>query len=243
VIPAVVSIGMLLFVALLSEGMHWWDADVAFSRIWWHPPHKWFGDRSVVCWFLNEFGAWPGVLLAIGALVVFLVALLRKSQRRLAAPALYLVAAFLLGPGLVVNGMLKHTWERARPRALTEFRGKLPYEMVLTHVDGSTGRSFPSGHASAAFYLCALGFAASVWGTRQGEWAGLALGIAWGGLVGWSRIASGAHFLSDVLWSAALVNTMNFIVLIPFLIRERRLNSRQAETIAPGTEKPMKAFF
>src|SRR4029078_3389054 len=110
VVPGAVWAGMLVIVALLSEGMHWWDADVAFSRIWWHPPHKWFGDRSAVCWFLNTFGAWPGVLLGAGALVLLVIALLRDSQRRLAAPALYLLAAFLLGPGLLVNGMLKHTW-------------------------------------------------------------------------------------------------------------------------------------
>jgi membrane-associated phospholipid phosphatase len=60
--------------------------------------------------------------------------------------------------------------------------------------------------------------------------------------VGWSRIASGAHFLSDVLWSAALVNVVNFLVLIPFLVggkwnhRPRRTASMAA---VPG--EPMEA--
>jgi membrane-associated PAP2 superfamily phosphatase len=141
--------------------------------------------------------------------------------------------------------MLKHSWSRARPKDLVEFGKKEPYEMVLTNVDGSLGRSFPSGHASAAFFLCSLGFAAGVWGTRQGMWAGLALGLVWGAFVAWSRVASGAHFLSDVLWSAALVNVVNFLVLLPFVVRPRMTSgTRQpVETIAPAAERPMKAFF
>jgi membrane-associated PAP2 superfamily phosphatase len=174
-----------------------------------------------------------------------LTSLVLKRWRHLTLAALYIVLAFLLGPGLLVNGMLKHSWSRARPKDLAEFGKKEPYEMVLTRVDGSIGRSFPSGHASAAFFLCSLGFAAGVWGTRQGMWAGLTSGIAWGVLVAWSRVASGAHFLSDVLWSAALVNAVNFLALVPFLARPRlRSGTRQpVESIAPEAERPMKAFF
>ena len=60
-----ITAGLLIGVLLLSGGSHWWDVDLAFSRVWWHSPHEWFGDRSGVCWFLNEYGAWPGVLLVI----------------------------------------------------------------------------------------------------------------------------------------------------------------------------------
>src|SRR3954470_7941156 len=135
----IISGVMLVGVLLLSGSMQWWDLDMAFSRVWWHPPHMWFGDKSTVCWFLYHFGPWPGILLACGALVACLIAMARPSQRRLALPALYFVLAFLLGPGLVVNGVFKHSWSRARPNDLAEFGKKLPYEMVLTHVDGSTG--------------------------------------------------------------------------------------------------------
>jgi membrane-associated PAP2 superfamily phosphatase len=241
----VITLGMVAGVLVFSEVMPLWDTDLAFSHLWWHPPRIWYGDRSAVCWFLNGIGAWPGVLLAVGALGVLVMSLVRKRWRRFTQPALYLVLAFLLGPGLLVNGMLKHGWSRARPKDLVEFGKKEPYEMVLTNVERSIGRSFPSGHASAAFFLCSLGFASALWGTRQGMWAGLALGVVWGTLVAWSRVASGAQFLSDVLWSAALVNAVNFLALVPFLARAGMTSGRGRllESIAPGAEKPMKAFF
>jgi len=232
--------GLIIVVLLLSKAAPRWDFDLAFSRLWWCPPHLWFGDRSVVCWFLNHYGAWPGVLLAVGALVVFAASLARKKQRHLMLPALYVMLTFLLGPGLLVNGVLKHSWSRARPRDVVEFGRKERYEPVLTTVEGSHGRSFPSGHVSAAFFLCSLGFASGVWGTRQDMWAGLALGAAWGALVAWSRIASGAHFLTDVLWSATFIGAVNFLVLLPFMAYRR---PKAMETIAPATEGPMKACF
>jgi lipid A 4'-phosphatase len=239
----IITAALLVSVLLLSEAMRWWDMDTAFSKFWWHSPRAWFGDKSVVCWFLYHFGPWPGILLACGSFLVFLMAMTREACRKLAPPALYLVLAFLLGPGLVVNGVFKHTWARARPKDLTEFGGKLPYEPVLTHVDGSKGRSFPSGHASAAFFLCSLGFASALKGTKQGMWAGLALGMTWGALVGWSRIACGAHFLTDVLWSAVLVNAVNFVLLVPFFAVTRMSLKRRSplEAIASAAQRPIKA--
>ncbi|OAI56431.1 hypothetical protein AYO49_04335 [Verrucomicrobiaceae bacterium SCGC AG-212-N21] len=133
-------------------------------------------------------------------------------------PSLYVVLAFLVGPGLVVNGIFKHGWDRARPKALVEFGMKAPHGTGDSNLAGSHGRSFPSGHASTAFYLSCLGCVAARWGTPKGMAVCLPLGLVWGGLVGWSRIASGAHFLSDMLWSAALVNLVNFLVLLPFMV-------------------------
>lgn len=227
------SVGLLAFTWLFSLSMRWFDSDMAFSRLWWHGPRAWFGDKSATCWLLNEFGPVPGVLLAGIALVVLLVSRFRVSMRHLSLPALYLVLSFLIGPGLLVNGVLKHSWSRARPKELKEFGRKSVYEPVLTHVEASQGRSFPSGHASAAFFLCSLGFASALWGSREGMWGGLLLGCGWGCLVAWSRVASGAHFLSDVMWSAALVNTVNFAALLPFLLGSLQ---RSEEDLLPSPQ-------
>lgn len=201
--------GLALLSLCLSLLIREWDVDMACARWWWHPSGHWFGSESVVCALLNDYGPLPATVIAVGAALAALAAWLRPSLRRMGPPAIYLMLAFLLGPGLLVNGVLKHTWGRARPKEVSTFGGKQRYDQVLINDAASSGRSFPSGHASAAFYLCSLGFASAAWGTRKSMYAGLWLGLAWGALVGWSRMASGAHFLSDVLWSAALVNAVN----------------------------------
>lgn len=212
--PLVIFVVLLLSLAsAVSLVIRFWDVDMATAKVWWHTPRMWYGMRSALCQALNDYGPTPAALLAIGAGLAGLAAIFRKSWRHLGPPALYLVLAYLLGPGLLVNGLLKHSWNRARPKDVVEFGGHQHYEQVFYHDPASIGRSFPSGHASAAFYLCSLGFAAAVWGRRENMYTGLALGVAWGVLVSWSRVASGAHFLSDVFWSAALVNVVNAGVL------------------------------
>lgn len=64
--------------------------------------------------------------------------------------------------------------------------------------------SFPSGHASVAFFLMGLGFVVSPnrsW-LRRGFFVG---GIAYGLAMGFTRVLQGGHFISDVLWAGAIV--------------------------------------
>ncbi len=225
----VFTLAVLGLALVASLGMRHWDADLAVSRAWWQSGRHWFGNRSVVCGFLNDLGPYPAVVLAAGAAVLGVAALLWSRWRHLGAPALYLVLAFLLGPGLLVNGIMKHTWDRARPKDVIPFGGRQHYETVLTHEPASQGRSFPSGHASAAFYLCSLGFASAGWGRRRHVRSGLVLGAAWGALVGWSRIASGAHFLTDILWSATVVTLVNG-VLLTIMVRWTPFRQRTSST-------------
>lgn len=227
-VPLYFSLGLMALALAVSAAVHVWDVDLAVSRLWSDGPRQWFGNDSAVCKLLNDYGALPALLLALGAWAVFLLRPLRGDMRPLCRPALYLILTYVLGPGLLVNGVLKHSWSRARPKDIVEFGRKQAYEPVFSHVEGSDGRSFPSGHASAAFFICSLGFASSLWGSRRGMWAGLALGVIWGILVGWSRIASGAHFLTDVLWSAALVNGVNLVVLRFFARWNERLPATQS---------------
>lgn len=222
---------MVTLVALamgLSLLIRIWDLDLTTAKVWWQGPKKWFGSGSALCELLNDFGPTPGALLAAGGAVVGLASIRWKPWRRMGPPALYLVLAYLFGPGLLVNGVLKHTWNRARPKDVAEFGGRQQYEKVFLHHPSSNGRSFPSGHASATFYLCSLGFAAAVWGNRKHVAGLLFVGVVWGALVSWSRVASGAHFLSDVFWSAALVNLVNACVLVAMIPWKRRSDPEMA---------------
>ncbi len=77
--------------------------------------------------------------------------------------------------------------------------------------NGPEGRSFPSGHASVAFYLASPWFLLRSTRRRAARlWLGA--GLAYGGLVSLTRMVQGAHFLSDVLWSWGIVHLLGLLL-------------------------------
>ena len=92
----------------------------------------------------------------------------------------------------IASQVLKHLFGRARPR-LYDTVGAFHFDVFAIH---ATYASFPSGHAVTAFAMAtAILFLSPRWG-----WPLLALAA----LVGVSRVAIGAHYVSDVLAGAAL---------------------------------------
>lgn len=110
----------------------------------------------------------------------------------------FLVAALVVGPGLVANAIFKDHWGRARPREVVEFGGTKPFTPpLLPAMSCSRNRSFVSGEASSMFVLF-LAPALLLPGIRI-TLIGMAvcLGMAAGAI----RMMQGAHFLSDVLFA------------------------------------------
>ncbi|MEY6432764.1 phosphatase PAP2 family protein [Thioalkalicoccus limnaeus] len=138
------------------------------------------------------------------------------SGRRLA----FLLLVLALGPGLVVNALLKDHWGRARPANIEQFGGTKTFTPAFV-ISDQQGGSFSSGHAAAAFFWMAAALLASSW---RNLW--LLVTIGYGGLVGVVRIAGGGHYLSDVLVSF-------FIVLILSLILKDLLDSQPARARSP----------
>jgi undecaprenyl-diphosphatase len=103
---------------------------------------------------------------------------------------LFRLAAFLavtaLGSSLL-NSIIKATVDRARPH--------LPAAVATAH-----GTSFPSGHAQAATVGCGILVLIFLPAVRRGRrrWLFVAAGIVVA-LIGFSRIALGVHYLSDVV--------------------------------------------
>lgn len=108
----------------------------------------------------------------------------------------YLILVLVVGPGLLVNGIFKDHWGRARPMDVREFDGPdrfTPAWVISDQCDRNC--SFVCGDASVGFALVAPAFIAR----RPRRW--LAVGIGTGGLLGLMRIGQGGHFLSDVVFS------------------------------------------
>jgi lipid A 4'-phosphatase len=119
--------------------------------------------------------------------------------------SLLVLAIFTLGPGLLVNGILKMFWGRPRPRMLVEFGGKHDF-MAWWDPTGTCIKncSFVSGEASSAFAMLAL--AALV--PAPLRYAAIGAALLYGVLIGFMRIAVGAHFLSDVLFAGVFIAFM-----------------------------------
>lgn len=116
--------------------------------------------------------------------------------------ALFVVAALALGPGLIVNLILKDHWGRPRPSTIAEFFGPNHYVPPFLISDQCLDNcSFPSGHAALGFWLVAFALLTPPAWRRRALWAA----VGFGAMVGLVRIAQGGHFLSDVLVSGMIV--------------------------------------
>lgn len=113
---------------------------------------------------------------------------------------IFLVVSLALGPGLIINGILKTHWDRARPAHIETFGGSLTFTSPLVPSDQCKKNcSFASGHAAVGFFLMVFAF---LYPRHRNAW--LAMGTAIGSLIGLARIAQGGHFLSDVIFSGLI---------------------------------------
>ena len=154
--------------------------------------------------------AWSTTLIAAlvittctSATVVFVVSWLRGRKSTLIA-ALFIMLCFGLGPGLLVNGILKADWGRPRPHQ-TEYisAGTSSYVRVWDMSDQcSHNCSFVAGDSSAALTFIAFAFLPLALRWRR---VIVVLSLSYFIYNGLLRIISGSHYLSDVLIGALLI--------------------------------------
>lgn len=195
----------LLLLLAAATALFWSTRlDLAAADLFREPCCSWpMADREP--WnAIYKYGVFAGVLLAAAALVTLTLTYwypARLGRHRRAA--LFLVLVVTLGPGLLVNVVLKDHYGRPRPREVQALGGQLPFLPVWVPGPDRQAKSFPCGHCSMGFYL-AVPYLLLKRRRRAAAWAFAAAGIGMGGLLGAARMMAGGHFLSDVVWAGGL---------------------------------------
>ncbi len=128
----------------------------------------------------------------------------------IASYAFFLVLSAAIGPGLIVNSILKENIGRARPREIIEFGGDKIYSGAARSSNQCYSNcSFSSGHAAMGFYFTVIAY------IFQRKFTKIYLyGVLFGILVGISRIIMGGHFASDVIISGFILLFTNHLIYI-----------------------------
>ncbi|WP_380056889.1 phosphatase PAP2 family protein [Falsihalocynthiibacter sp. SS001] len=184
-------------------------------------------------WLAQNSVAWTIRRVLMNAMILFPIValaflLLNLWKRNLAGvtPRVWgrIVLLFVLGPGILVNAILKNHWGRARPAYVEEFGGTSTFTPPFQITDQCLRNcSFVSGEGAGAV-AAAIGIFALTATMKNQErakrWRIFAVCFA---IVGSSmRVAMGRHFISDTIFSAL------FILLLAYAIdavMERRSKS------------------
>jgi membrane-associated PAP2 superfamily phosphatase len=179
----------------------WPDLDLKLAGLFFEPARHGFW-RSFDPFFLRlrDASTWLIALVAAPAFIAPIVKFLRP-RRPLLMPgraSVLMMVTLALGPGVVTNLLLKEHWGRPRPIDVTEFGGAEHFRPWWDpRGDCPKNCSFVAGEASGAFWtLAAAAVAPPPW--RAGAYAAA---LAFGAAVGALRMASGAHFFSDVVFA------------------------------------------
>jgi membrane-associated phospholipid phosphatase len=148
-------------------------------------------------------GTLPALFTALIGLGLLVAARQKTSLQRWRRHAAFIFLTLVIGPGFLVNTVLKDHWGRPRPKMVTEFRGRLDYQCFYEKGVSGQGKSFPCGHSSMGYYFVVLYFLARR-RSKLIRFSLLAGSVIYGTVIGAARMAAGAHFASDVIWSAVI---------------------------------------
>ena len=195
-------------------------------------------DIAVSRWFADADGRFPlaahpglqtlrlfndGIMIAgLAAAAALLVRAMWRPMPVRPRDALLPLLTYALGPGLLVNLLLKEVVGRARPRDIVEFGGDHLFTTVWEISSACRSNcSFTSGEAASAMAMLSLLALVPVGLPRLRRGLAVVLWLA-AGLFAANRVVFGAHFLSDTLLSMLLV------VLVMRILR-RVLDGRTGE--------------
>ena len=181
------------------------ELDLKIAALFFDPASKrfvqnaypWLGPiREAAMWLVTAFATPPVVA------ILLKVARPRAPMFMPGRAVLFLLATLALGPGLIVNAVLKEEWGRSRPIDVPQLGGA---ESFTPWWDPrgvcEKNCSFVSGDGAAAFWTVAPAVLAPP------AWRPVAVGaaLAFGAGVSVLRMAFGGHFLTDVVFAGVFM--------------------------------------
>ena len=99
------------------------DADIALQRYFYSPEKGWLLQFHPFWDFIYRFGIFPGYFLAFAGLIMVTLSYWNVKFINYRKASMVLIFTMVVGPGLIVNLVLKDHTGRPRPREITEFGG------------------------------------------------------------------------------------------------------------------------
>ena len=205
--------------------------DQAVSAWFYDTAEGFLGPRNETLRAVRELGLFTPKLI-VGVLVAALLLKIALPYAASLIPvnvSLFLISSLIIGPGLLVNGVLKAHWGRPRPRNTDLFGGDLPFMppwLISNHCADNC--SFVSGEASSSFWVLAFAFVVP----KEWRVATLSVLIPYVVIMSFNRVIFGGHYFSDVL----IAWTLNFLILLfayrfwladpPPAVRPERMEAR-----------------
>ncbi len=186
------------------------ELDIRFSMLFYDPVSRFYLADAPFCKWIYESVEIVSVACVVIVVLLLAAVWIRKknafgiSYRHL----IYLLAALAIGPGLIVNLVLKGNWGRARPYDVTQFGGASAFTPAFV-ISGECHNNcaFVSGHAAMGFYFIAFGFLC-----RKRRNLFFLLAAIYGAIVGLVRILQGGHFLSDVVFAFFIIHAVSAVL-------------------------------
>lgn len=121
----------------------------------------------------------------------------------------FLCGTMLVGPFIIVNGLFKSFWGRARPKDIVEFGSDKIFSPAMVISDQCNWDcSFVSGHTAVSFWLISLALVMPKKYRKIFIWSAFIIGV----FVGFVRIAQGYHFFSDVFFAGVITTYVVWIM-------------------------------
>lgn len=179
--------------------------DLTVARWFWTPADGFWLSTHGWAAVLRRVSMWPTIVIGVAALVSVLQHIFAPATRQFmtARAALFLFLTVTAAPVLLVNGVFKEYWDRARPVHVTELGGNWRFTPWWRPGDGTecrTNCSFISGESSGAAWLAAPALLTPP-AVRPLALAGVA---AYSAVISALRMGFGGHFLSDTLIATLL---------------------------------------